>query len=115
MSDSVLGCPLSFVLYTGMSRANTPECFSLSDSTKSRAEFVLTCNSREELELLQRGLLGVESIYQQEKFTVPEEEIRKEAEAALAEAKVAKQELDEERLMSQIYETLKASLFSATL
>lgn len=64
---------------------------------------------------MQKGVLGVEAIFQQEKFTVPEEDIRKEAEAALEEAKMAKQDLDEERLMSQIYETLKVKFLHQRL
>lgn len=63
--------------------------------------------SRDELEHNVKGILGIEAIFNEQKFTVPEEEIRKEAEIALQEAKMANQELDEEKLMTQIYEVLK--------
>ena len=52
----------------------------------------------------------MQAIFTTEGLTVPEDEMRSEAESVIAEAKEAKQELDEERLMEQIYETLKVTI-----
>ena len=66
--------------------------------------------SYEAIEQMQKGVLAIEAIFREEGMTVSEEDMRREAQKTIEEAKEAKEDLDEEKLMEQIYEVLKVHL-----
>ena len=64
---------------------------------------------REDLENMQKAIIGIDAIFEAEKLEVPQDAVAAEIQEALAEAQAAGQELDRERLEEQAAEVVKVS------
>lgn len=64
---------------------------------------------------MQKGVLGFDAIFKEEEMSISEQEVEQEAEAVLGEAAQSEKELDEEKLLAQVYEVLKANFRGSPL
>lgn len=80
----------------------------MKDLSNEQAFRAYVDNRRDELELMQRAIMGVENIFETQGLSISDQDLAEEVNEALEEARRQGTELDKERLREQAHELLKA-------
>lgn len=112
-------CPEAGALYSVVSvcLGNIIQCAFASrlKAVYTQAPIHMTGCRRDELELMQRAIMGVENIFETQGLSISDQDLAEEVNEALEEARRQGTELDKERLREQAHELLKVGANAALL